>query len=208
MMDKEKEKAADPAKENMGLFFFGELPVRNLQSIMPEEVPAEDPAEVSADEPETTEGKVLVVYYSATGNTGEPPSSNYRDPELIKDLVQSVDATIVECNTAYGGSRTETAMHMQAAEDYGFTAIADEDILDADGSLEIPVEGGTRLKSNLIGFHFENYDFYIVLSHFKGHAMAGFGTLKIVFGIRRFALYIAFVMAFSFVTGLLTNLVI
>lgn len=108
-------------------------------------------------------------------STGEPPASNYLDPELIKNLVQSVDGTIVECNTAYGGSRTETAMHRQVAEDHGFTAIADVDILDADGSMELPVEGGTRLEKNLVGVHFGNYDFYIVLSHFKGHAMAGFG---------------------------------
>lgn len=66
-------------------------------------------------------------------------------------------------------------MHMQVAEDHGFTAIADVDIVDADGSEELPVEGGTCLQSNLVGSHFENYDSYIVLSHFKGHAMAGFG---------------------------------
>ena len=115
-------------------------------------------------------GKVAVKL-----STGEPPASNYLDPNLIKDLVQSVDGTIVENNTAYGGSRAETAMHMQVAEDHGFTAIADVDILDADGSLEIPVEGGTRLESNLVGSHFTDYYSYIVLSHFKGHAMAGFG---------------------------------
>lgn len=128
---------------------------------------------------------LMAVYdalaWQPTGNvavklsTGEPPASNYLDPNLIKDLVQSVDATIVECNTAYGGSRTETAMHMQVAEDHGFTAIADVDILDADGSMELPVVGGTRLEINLVGSHFGNYDSYIVLSHFKGHAMAGFG---------------------------------
>lgn len=108
-------------------------------------------------------------------STGEPPASNYLGPELIKDLIQSVDGTIVECNTAYGGSRTETAMHMQVAEDHGFTAIADVDILDAEGSMELPVEGGTRLESNRVGSHFADYDSYIILSHFKGHAMAGFG---------------------------------
>ncbi|HEX3029562.1 MAG TPA: DUF362 domain-containing protein [Clostridia bacterium] len=119
--------------------------------------------------------------WTPTGNvaiklsTGEPPASNYLDPNLIKDLVQSVDGTIVECNTAYGGSRTSTAMHMQVAEDHGFTAIADVDIMDADGSMSIPVNGGTQLKDNLVGSHFENYDSYIVLSHFKGHQMAGFG---------------------------------
>lgn len=82
------------------------------------------------------------------------------DPALIADLVQSVDATIVECNTAYGGSRTETAMHMQVAEDHGFTAIADVDILDAEGSMELPVEGGKQVQSNRVGSHFANYDSY------------------------------------------------
>ncbi len=115
-------------------------------------------------------GKVAVKL-----STGEPPASNYLDPNLIKDLVQSVNGTIVECNTAYGGSRTEAAMHMQVAEDHGFTAIADVDILDAEGSMELPVVGGSRLETNLVGGHFGNYDSYIVLSHFKGHAMAGFG---------------------------------
>ena len=108
-------------------------------------------------------------------STGEPPASNYLDPDLIKDLIQATDATIVECNTAYGGSRTETAMHMQVAEDHGFTKIADVDIMDAEGSMEILVKGGTRLESNLVGSHFADYDSYIILSHFKGHAMAGFG---------------------------------
>lgn len=118
----------------------------------------------------TPEGRVAVKL-----STGEPPASNYLDPELIKDLVQSVDGTIVECNTAYDGSRAETAMHRQVAEDHGFTAIADVDIMDADGSMSIPVEGGVRLTENLVGAHFADYDSYLVLSHFKGHAMAGFG---------------------------------
>ena len=108
-------------------------------------------------------------------STGEPPASNYLDPELIKDLVQSVKATIVECNTAYGGSRTKTVMHMQVAKDHGFTAIADVDILDADGSMELPVAGSTHLENNLVGAHFGEYDSYMILSHFKGHTMAGFG---------------------------------
>ncbi len=116
------------------------------------------------------EGRVAVKL-----STGEPPASNYLDPQLIKDLVQSVDASIVECNTAYGGSRTETAMHMQVAKDHGFTEIADVDILDADGSMELAVVGGNRLTGNLVGSHFADYDSYIILSHFKGHAMAGFG---------------------------------
>jgi Uncharacterized Fe-S center protein len=108
-------------------------------------------------------------------STGEPPNSNYLKPELIKDLVQSVNGTIVECNTAYGGSRSETAMHMQVAKDHGFTDIATVDILDTDGSMSLPVKGGTQLKENLVGSHFANYNSYLVLSHFKGHQIAGFG---------------------------------
>lgn len=108
-------------------------------------------------------------------STGEPPASNYLAPELIKDVVQLVDGTIVENNTAYGGSRAETAMHYQVAEDHGFTAIADFQILDEEGSMSLPVSGGTHLTENLVGAHFSDYDSYLVLSHFKGHAMAGFG---------------------------------
>ena len=108
-------------------------------------------------------------------STGEPPASNYLRPELIAGLVQSLDATIVECNTAYGGSRAETAMHYQVAEDHGFTAIADFQILDEEGSMTLPVQGGTRLSENYVGAAFEDYDSYLVLSHFKGHSMAGYG---------------------------------
>ena len=111
-------------------------------------------------------------------STGEP-GSNYLDPDLIKDLVQYVNGTIVECNTAYEGSRTETQMHYQVAEDHGFTDIADFVIMDEDGSVSIPVEGGTRMTENLVGAHFPEYDGFLVLSHFKGHAIAGFGgTIK------------------------------
>lgn len=118
----------------------------------------------------TPTGKVAVKL-----STGEPPASNYLDPNLIKELVQSLEGTIVECNTTYGGSRASTAMHMQVAEDHGYTAIAEVDIQDAEGSMSLPVVGGTQLTENLVGSHFANYDSYLVLSHFKGHAMAGFG---------------------------------
>lgn len=118
----------------------------------------------------TPEGKLAVKL-----STGEPPASNYLKPELIKELVQSVKGTIVECNTAYGGSRREAAMHLQVAKDHGFTNIAEVDIMDAEGSISLPVTGGTNLKENLVGANFENYDSFLVLSHFKGHQMAGFG---------------------------------
>jgi len=108
-------------------------------------------------------------------STGESERSNYLRPELIVDLVQLLDGTIVECNTAYGGSRASTAMHLQVAKDRGFTDIAEVDILDAEDSMELPVEGGSRLSVDYVGSHFANYDAFLVLSHFKGHAMAGFG---------------------------------
>lgn len=108
-------------------------------------------------------------------STGEP-GSNYLRTDLIGDLVRSFDdPTIVECNTAYGGSRAETAMHYQVAEDHGYTAIAKVDIMDENGSMTLPVTAGDNLKENYVGANFANYDYYIVLSHFKGHGMAGFG---------------------------------
>lgn len=108
-------------------------------------------------------------------STGEP-GSNYLRTDLIGDFVRSFDSpAIVECNTAYGGSRSDTAMHYQVAEDHGYTDIADVDIMDENGSMTLPVEGGDNLTENYVGANFGNYDYFIVLSHFKGHAMAGFG---------------------------------
>ena len=107
-------------------------------------------------------------------STGEP-GSNYLRTDLIGELVQSLEGTIVECNTAYGGSRANTAMHYQVAEEHGYTAIADVDIMDEDGSMTLLVEGGDNLTENYVGAHFADYDYYVILSHFKGHSMAGFG---------------------------------
>ena len=108
-------------------------------------------------------------------STGEP-GSNYLRPELIGDFIRSLgNATIVECNTIYGSSRLSTAMHMQVAEDHGFTAIAPVDIMDADGGINLPVTGGKNMRENIVGAHFKNYDYFIILSHFKGHTTAGFG---------------------------------
>ena len=116
------------------------------------------------------EGKVAVKL-----STGEPPASNYLSPELIKDLVQSVSGTIVECNTAYGGSRAQTEMHYQVAKDHGFTDIADFQIQDENGSMTLTVDGGSVLTENYVGATFDDYEYYLILSHFKGHAMAGYG---------------------------------
>lgn len=108
-------------------------------------------------------------------STGEP-GSNYLRTDLIGDLVKSLDdPTIVECNTAYGGSRASTALHYQVAEDHGYTAIAKVDLMDEKGSMILPVTGGENLTENYVGANFAKYDSFLVLSHFKGHAMAGFG---------------------------------
>ena len=108
-------------------------------------------------------------------STGEPPASNYLRADLIGPLVQSLGGTIVECNTAYGGSRSTSAMHKQVAEDHGFTSFADFDLMDEEGEVQWPVTGGERLEHAIVGSHAENYSDWLILSHFKGHAMAGFG---------------------------------
>lgn len=153
----------------------------------------------AASEPEATEATLPKVYffkeissdnlvriYEALGreargkvavklSTGEPGGHNFLQPSLIKALVQKVDGTIVECNTAYGGGRADTESHLKAAADHGFTAIAPVDIMDAEGEAELPVKGGKHLTFDIVGKDFLDYDFTIILSHFKGHAMGGFG---------------------------------
>ena len=130
--------------------------------------------------------KAMMAMYQALGrklpgkvavklSTGEPGGRNFLAPALIKDLVQSVNGTIVECNTAYGGGRASTAMHKQVAIDHGFAAIAPVEIMDEEGSISLPFPKGKNLKEDFVGSHFANYDSFLVLSHFKGHAMGGFG---------------------------------
>lgn len=115
-------------------------------------------------------GKVAVKL-----STGEPGGHNFLQPALIKDLVAALDGTIVECNTAYPGRRNTTEEHLKTFEEHGFTAIAPCDLMDADGELSLPVEGGMHLSENFVGAHLASYDSMLVLSHFKGHAMGGFG---------------------------------
>lgn len=116
------------------------------------------------------EGRVAVKV-----STGEPGGHNFLQPTLIADLVHKVGGTIVECNTAYGGGRSDTENHLKAAADHGFTSIADVDIMDADGEVALPVKGGRHLKEDFVGRNYLSYDFTVILSHFKGHAMGGFG---------------------------------
>lgn len=108
-------------------------------------------------------------------STGEPGGHNYLQPSLIADFVKLTDGTIVECNTAYDGRRSTTEEHRRAAEEHGFTKIAEVDIMDADGEVKLPVKGGKHLQFDIVGSHYPNYDFTVILSHFKGHAMDGFG---------------------------------
>lgn len=104
-------------------------------------------------------------------STGESNKSHQLDPALIKDFVNLVDGTLIECNTAYAGSRNTTEAHLKAVKDHGYTAIAPVDIMDAEGETAIPVEGGFHLQKDIVGKDFLNYDFIVVLSHFKGHQM-------------------------------------
>lgn len=108
-------------------------------------------------------------------STGESEKSNHLRPAFIKPLVDETKATIVECNTAYGGNRSTTENHRRAIAERGYDKIATVDIMDEDGSMKIPVKDNKHIKYNLVGSHLANYDFMINLAHFKGHAMGGFG---------------------------------
>lgn len=120
-------------------------------------------------------GVVLPGKVAIKISTGEAGNTNYLKPELIKELVQRLNGTIVECNTAYAGARNDTAAHLQTAKDHGFTEIANVDIMDADGEVEIPIKRGRHLKVDIIGKNFDTYGSMLNLAHFKGHPMGGFG---------------------------------
>lgn len=116
------------------------------------------------------EGKVAVKI-----STGESSKSNHLSPELIGPLVKELEGTLVECNTAYGGNRSTTADHRRAIAERGYLTIADVDIMDEEGHIDLAVSDTTYLKFNRVGSHLANYDYLVNLAHFKGHAMGGFG---------------------------------
>lgn len=117
-------------------------------------------------------GKKVAVKIS----TGESNKSHQLDPALIAPLVQSVEGTIVECNTAYQGNRSDTEKHWETIREHGYMDIAPCDIMDAEGDTIIPAKGLTmHIDHDIVGKHLVNYDYMLVLSHFKGHAMGGFG---------------------------------
>lgn len=116
-------------------------------------------------------GKVAVKLHS-----GEQGNQNYIRPEFVKAIVEKVNGTVVECNTAYDGARNYTDKHKKLMEDHGWTKYFDVDIMDAEGpDLVLNIPNGKILKENFVGKNMANYDSMLVLSHFKGHPMGGYG---------------------------------
>lgn len=115
-------------------------------------------------------GNVAVKLHS-----GEPGNQNFLRPAMMKPAVEHVNGTIVECNTAYDGGRDTTEAHRKTMQLHGWVEIADVDIMDAEGDMEIPVVGGRVLEKNFVGKTLPEYDSMLVLSHFKGHPYGGFG---------------------------------
>lgn len=116
------------------------------------------------------QGKVAVKV--STGEVGNP---YHLDPQLVKPLVDMLQGTIVECNTAYRGKRFENEDHKQVFIEHGWSAIAPIDLMDEEADMQIPVRDTLHIKYDIVGSHLQNYDFMLDLSHFKGHPMGGFG---------------------------------
>ena len=116
-------------------------------------------------------GKVAVKLHS-----GEKGNQNYIRPEFVKKIVEHVNGTIVECNTAYEGERNSTEKHKKLIEEHNWTKYFNVDIMDAEGpDLVLDIPNGKVLKKNYVGKNLKNYDSMLVLSHFKGHPMGGYG---------------------------------
>ncbi len=116
-------------------------------------------------------GKVAVKLHS-----GEQGNQNYIKPEFVKAIVERVKGTVVECNTAYEGARNSTEKHKKLIEEHGWTKYFDVDLMDAEGSdMELNIPNGKVIKENFVGKNLKNYDSMLVLSHFKGHPMGGYG---------------------------------
>ena len=116
------------------------------------------------------EGRVAVKI-----STGESGNNHYLKPTLIRNLVEEVNGTIVECNTAYGGSRQDVSKHWATIHEHGFDTLFAVDIMDEYGQMRIPVKDRSHIKYDIVGDHLANYDWMINLAHFKGHAMGGYG---------------------------------
>lgn len=117
------------------------------------------------------DGKVAVKLHS-----GEDGNQNYVKPEFVKPIIDHLNATVVECNTAYAGKRNSTKKHLKLLEKHGWSETFDVDLMDAEGpDLALPVKNGFHLKENYVGKNITNYDSMLILSHFKGHPMGGYG---------------------------------
>lgn len=108
-------------------------------------------------------------------HSGETGNQNFLRPELFKSVIDCVGGTVVECNTAYDGTRNTTEAHYKTMEEHGWSKLFKVDIMDETDEMVLPVVGGRRIAENFVGEHFKNYDSMLVLSHFKGHPMGGFG---------------------------------
>ena len=151
-----------------------------------EEVTAQEPQDSVVYMTKEITPEALISIYQALGvpaegrvavkiSTGEAGNNNHLKAGLIGPLVQLVNGRIVECNTAYAGSRMNTEDHLKVIEEHGFNTIGGVDIMDADGEIRIPVRDTTYMRYNIVGKNLQNYDFMINLAHFKGHQMGGFG---------------------------------
>lgn len=116
------------------------------------------------------DGSVAVKLHS-----GEKGNQNYVRPEFVKPIIEHVNGTVVECNTAYEGARNTTIKHKELMNEHGWTKYFNVDIMDEEEDLEIEIPNGKVIKKNYLGKHIEKYDSMLVLSHFKGHPMGGYG---------------------------------
>lgn len=116
------------------------------------------------------EGKVAVKLHS-----GEDGNQNYVKPLFVKDLIDYVGGVVVECNTAYDGQRNSTYKHVKVMDKHGWSRYFNVDIMDSEGDVVLPIKSGKVLKMNMVGKNLLNYSSMVVLSHFKGHPMGGYG---------------------------------
>ena len=116
------------------------------------------------------QGRVCVKVHS-----GEAGNQNYLKPLFFKDIIDYVNGTVVECNTAYDGERNTTIKHKKLMDEHEWTKYFNVDIMDSEGDLELDIKNGKVIKKNFVGNHIKNYDSMLVLSHFKGHPMGGYG---------------------------------
>lgn len=121
-------------------------------------------------------GKKLTGKVAVKMHSGEQGNQNYLRPEFVKDVINYVNGTVVECNTAYEGARNSTEKHKKLIEEHEWNKYFPFDLLDEEGpDMELDISNGKVLKKNYVGKNLANYDSLLVLSHFKGHAMGGFG---------------------------------